>query len=96
MGFAGIGTFELLVIIVLAMLVVGPHRLARTARSLGRMVRKLKEMGSEFTEALAEEGEKPKGIVSELTRGPKEIVSEFTKALTEEGEDQPRREKPKE
>ncbi|MDP6100216.1 MAG: twin-arginine translocase TatA/TatE family subunit [Dehalococcoidia bacterium] len=57
----GIGPPELLVVMVIALLILGPQRLARTARSAGKMVREMKEMGGEFTRALLDEAEdKPK------------------------------------
>jgi sec-independent protein translocase protein TatA len=42
MSFMGIGPMELLVIVVLALLVLGPTRLAKTARSVGRFARQMR------------------------------------------------------
>ena len=53
----GIGPPELLVVMVIALLILGPQRLARTARTVGKMVRQMKEMGGEFTRALLDEAE---------------------------------------
>lgn len=67
MDFLGIGPPELLVVMVIALLILGPQRLARTARSAGKMVREMREMGGEFTRTLMDEAEddpesrKPKG-----------------------------------
>ncbi|MEK7848682.1 MAG: twin-arginine translocase TatA/TatE family subunit [Chloroflexota bacterium] len=67
MDFMGIGFGELIVIMAIALLILGPQRLARTARSAGKMVREVKEMGGEFTRSLLDETKdesgtgKPKG-----------------------------------
>lgn len=45
------GFFELLLIAVIALIVVGPRDLPRLMRSAGRMVAKAKAMASEFTSA---------------------------------------------
>lgn len=67
MDFMGVGPPELLVVMVIALLVLGPRRLARTARFAGRKVREMRDLGGEFTRALLDEAEdepesrKPKG-----------------------------------
>lgn len=43
MGFVNIGPLELLVLLVLALLVLGPQRLPEAARSVGRGMREMKE-----------------------------------------------------
>jgi sec-independent protein translocase protein TatA len=43
MGFVNIGPLELLVLLVLALLVLGPKRLPEAARSVGRGMREMKE-----------------------------------------------------
>ncbi len=63
----GVHPYELLVVMVIALLVLGPRRLARTARSAGKKVREMRELSVEFTRALLDEAEdepeshKPKG-----------------------------------
>jgi len=59
MDFMGIGPLELLVILVIALLVLGPHRFQGAARGLGKFFREMKKMGSELTEMLEEEEEPP-------------------------------------
>jgi sec-independent protein translocase protein TatB len=51
----GIGTNELLVILVLAAIVLGPERLARTARELGKLVRNLKAYFGSLSDELKSE-----------------------------------------
>jgi sec-independent protein translocase protein TatB len=49
MDFLGVGPLELLVILVLALIVVGPERLPQLARSIGNTVRRLREVSSAVT-----------------------------------------------
>ena len=43
MGFVNVGPLELMALLVIALLVLGPKRLPEAARSLGRGVREMKE-----------------------------------------------------
>lgn len=54
MNFGGVGGLELLVILVLALLVLGPTRLASSARTLGKLTRELRK-GTEAVPNLVEE-----------------------------------------
>ena len=54
MNFGGVGGLELLVIMVVAMLVLGPSRLASTARTLGKVSRELRK-GTEVIPNFLEE-----------------------------------------
>ncbi len=49
MNFFNIGTAELLLIFVIALIVVGPRRLPEIAQSLGKIMRDLRKMSQEFT-----------------------------------------------
>ena len=51
----GIGTNELLVIMLLAAIVLGPERLARSAREIGKLVRNVKAYMSSFSDELKTE-----------------------------------------
>ena len=51
----GIGTNELIVILILAAVVLGPERLARTAREIGKLVRNLKGYFGSFSDELKAE-----------------------------------------
>jgi len=60
MNFMGVGGLELLVILVLAMLVLGPRRLASTAQTLGKLTRELRRGAEDlpgFLEELSAGGE---------------------------------------
>jgi len=58
MEFLGIGLPELLVILILALLVVGPQRLPQTAAQIARFIRQVRRYATEVTEQLREEMEK--------------------------------------
>jgi sec-independent protein translocase protein TatB len=55
MDIFGIGGNELLVILVLAAVVLGPERLARSARELGKFVRNVKSYFSSLSDELKNE-----------------------------------------
>jgi sec-independent protein translocase protein TatB len=51
----GIGTNELVVILLLAGIVLGPERLARSAREIGKLVRNVKAYLTSFSDELKTE-----------------------------------------
>lgn len=55
MGFFGIGTWEILLILVLALIIWGPGKLPEIARTLGRTVRALKKATFDLTTAVTKE-----------------------------------------
>ncbi len=55
MDIFGIGTNELLVILVLAAVVLGPERLARTAREIGKLLRNFKAYFGSLSDELKTE-----------------------------------------
>jgi Tat protein translocase TatB subunit len=55
MDFLGFGGSEILVILLLAGIVLGPERLARTARELGKLARNLKAYFGSLNEELKSE-----------------------------------------
>jgi sec-independent protein translocase protein TatA len=66
MAFLSPSPMELVVILVIALLVLGPTRLPETARSLGRGVRELRESlqshGSDFLEEEPRRADDPGGL----------------------------------
>ncbi len=69
----GIGAPELLVILVVALLVLGPRRLPEIARSLGRGMAEFRRASSEFTRTLtASVEEPPPAPPSPTTKSPAE------------------------
>ena len=60
MGFSGIGIWEILLILIVAFIVLGPNRLPGIARTLGKTVRAIKKAGSDFTASITRELEENK------------------------------------
>jgi len=72
-GFFGIGGNELLVILLLAAIVLGPERLVRSARELGKFIKNVKNYFGALTDELRAELD----ILDEL----KEIRDDLKKTL---------------
>jgi Tat protein translocase TatB subunit len=49
MNFFNIGTAELILIFIIALIFVGPRRLPEIGRSIGKIMRDLRQMSQEFT-----------------------------------------------
>ncbi|MBI4295263.1 MAG: twin-arginine translocase subunit TatB [Chloroflexi bacterium] len=60
MDFLGIGPLELLLVLFVALLVLGPGKLPEMARTLGRAVRQLRKVMSEATKDVRVELEEPR------------------------------------
>ena len=95
MDLFGIGSTELMVALVLALLVLGPQKLVRFARTAGKAMRKMRDMSGELTrtitESVPEEEEKPSAKESPDEKKKKvstlqKITDEIKKALTLEEE----------
>ena len=74
MNFFNIGTMELMVIVAIAILVVGPQRLVQVARTIGRLATRMRQISGEFTSIVRSE-------LSELDEARQEVqaaVSEIT------------------
>lgn len=74
--FLNIGTGELIAILAIAILVIGPKRLVTVAQALGRIVRRMQSISSEFVGSLQ----------AELAETEKE-AREAIEGVTEEGAD---------
>ena len=55
MGFLDIGTGELLLILIIALIVLGPGRIVEVGRTLGKMVRNLRKATFDLTTAITKE-----------------------------------------
>jgi sec-independent protein translocase protein TatB len=88
MDFLGVGPLELLVILIIALIVVGPERLPQIAQSIGKTVRDLRAMSQGFTTewqrelTLASGVEADEGIQQSLTKPLKEAQADIQRALT--------------
>ncbi len=68
MNFFNIGTAELLLIFVIALIVVGPRRLPEIAQSLGKIVSDVRKMSQEFTMEMTRELNAPSGSKETATK----------------------------
>ncbi|MBN1176843.1 MAG: twin-arginine translocase TatA/TatE family subunit [Dehalococcoidales bacterium] len=55
MGFLGIGPWEILLIIILALIVLGPGKLTDFAKTLGKTVRAIRKYSTDLTTAVTRE-----------------------------------------
>jgi len=83
MGFSGIGTGEILLVLIVALIIWGPGKLPEIARTLGKAVRTLKKASFDLTTSLTKEietNERPASRPGETpgvkTRQPSSDVKE--------------------
>lgn len=88
MDFLGIGPLELLVVLIIALIVVGPERLPQIAQSIGKTVRDLRAMSQGFTAEWERELTQAsgveaggKGLRQTVTEPFKEAQAEVQRAL---------------
>ncbi len=55
MGFSGIGIWEIVLIIVVALIVLGPGKIPEFARKLGKAVRAIRKASADLTTAVSRE-----------------------------------------
>ena len=72
----GIGLPELIVIMVVALLVVGPSKLPELARSLGKTFQEFRRMADEVKESFEEEAPDTKSSSEQQTENTKETAEE--------------------
>jgi len=84
----GVGMPELLVILVVALLVLGPKRLPEIARSLGRGMAEFRRASNEFTRTLtASIDEPPAPSAQEKPRSEAKPAAESAPTPTKSGDD---------
>jgi len=55
MGFLGIGTWEILLILILALVIMGPGKMTEIARTLGKTVRAIRKATADLTTTISRE-----------------------------------------
>ena len=60
MGFSGIGIWEIVLIFVVIVIILGPHRLPEIARTMGKWFRTIKRAGSDISTSISRELEETK------------------------------------
>lgn len=86
MNFLDIGIFEIMVVLIVALLVIGPQRLPEVARKMGKIYRNLKRMTGDFTKQIKEAADFDEDI-AELKGTFKSLnadAKEFSKAVDTE------------
>ena len=100
MGFMGIGTGELIVILALVALVVGPDKMVKFARDAGRLLARLRQetdgLRGEFTDALDLDVDDTIHEIKQIGQEAQEIKSELEGAfdITGKAKPKPRAERP--
>lgn len=72
-----IGTGELMVIIVIAILVIGPQRMLELGQALGRLTRRGREIWSEVMKTIQTELQDTQEAVEEITAGGSDLAAEI-------------------
>lgn len=90
MNFIGVGPAELILILVVALIFVGPQRLPRLAADLARMIREIRQytagFANEFTEAIKEfekDTEEDRAQWKDIGEGLSGASSSVTEAIRE-------------
>jgi Sec-independent protein translocase protein TatA len=75
-GFFNIGTGELMIIIVIAILVIGPKRMLELGQSIGRLTRRGRQIWNEVMKTIQAELQDTKEAVEEITAGGSDLAAE--------------------
>ncbi len=92
MSFLGMGTFEILVVLLLAFIFLGPERMVEVARKLGKLVAEVRKMVADLPEiVMDEEPERPPHPTPHIV--PKgtgaNLIDEHTTAKESEDSNEP-------
>lgn len=83
MDFLNVGLWELVLVLIIAVLVAGPKRMVEIARTLGRLSRELRDMSREFTTALQAEIETAEAEASEAGTDLRQVRKELEETLSD-------------
>lgn len=81
MGFFNVGPWELVVVLLIAILVGGPKRTMEIARAIGRFSRQVRDLSQEFTSALQAEIDGAEGEVKESGFDLERVGREIEEAM---------------
>ena len=81
--FFGLGFGEILLVIVIALIIFGPEKVPEMARTLGRMLRTIRQAASGFTTVITQELDEAKKTTSDLTAGVTQELDEVKKATSD-------------
>ena len=89
MDFYGIGLQEIFIVLLIALIVVGPQRLPQMALKLGQMMRRLRMVTSEMARDITEEvNRETTDLKSDIAFDAKKIVKEIENIEKKEEGDQ--------
>ena len=84
MNFLNVGPWELTVVLIIAVLLVGPKRMVEVARTIGRVTRQMRSLSGEFLGTLQAEigstGEEARQALEDVIEGGEEPVAELEAA----------------
>ena len=91
MGFLGIGTGEILLILILALIILGPGKLTEFARKMGKTVRAIRKATNDLTTSVTRELDVTQNNppTPQSTEEKSETPSVVTKANVPSKDDQP-------
>ena len=89
MGFLGIGTGEIILVLILALIILGPGKLPEIARTLGRTIRAIKKASSELTTAVSREMDATRDVPPAPPDGSGKAPSTVDSAVTQLKDDRP-------
>ena len=84
MNFLGIGIIELVAVMVVALLVLGPNRMMEASRTLGKYLRELQRVSAELPRLVSLDEEPPKTAAVKRQQVPEEAPSEDSQPENQE------------
>ena len=92
MSILGMGSLELLVVLLLAFIILGPERMVDAARKLGKLTGELRRMTNEVTVMVQEEVDRVKDPIIREGKGLESRVTSVTSELNLNGPDEVKKE----
>ncbi len=87
MDFTGVGFWEVIVIMVIAVLAVGPRRLPEIARKLGQMTNKFRMTATELTRSITAEVEEEASEINSARQDLKSEIEDTGREATQKRKD---------
>ncbi len=87
MNILGMGSMELVVVLLLAFIILGPERMVEAARKLGKLTAELRRMTSEVTDMVQEEVDRVKDPIIQEGKELESRVTSVTSGLNLSGPD---------
>lgn len=84
MNFFGMGIVELITILVIALLVLGPNKMVDVARTMGKYVRQIQQMTSELPKLLNLDDDEPQTPPAQRRQLPEQTAEEKQDSLSKE------------